>query len=99
MDPGTLKAAALRCLRGSVLLSPPRSQGDDDGDGGGTTVAYYQSEFEVHVSQEASLDQAVESLEQLVGGQQGRMQPRPEDGLSVNSVVSQGLIPPPPPPD
>lgn len=56
-------------------------------------AAYYQSEFDVHVSQQASVDEAIESLE-LAGGQQGRqgrMLLRPNDPLRVTSVTSQGL--------
>lgn len=67
-----------------------------EGNSADSVVAYYQSEFEIHVSQQASLDEAVESLELLVGGpdgRQGRLQLRPRDGLTVNSVIAQGLIP------
>lgn len=59
-------------------------------------VAYYQSEFEIHDSQQASLDEAIESLELPEGGpdgRQGRMQLSPSEGLSVNSVISRGLTP------
>lgn len=59
-------------------------------------VAYYQSEFEIHDSQQASLDEAIESLELPEGGpngQRGRMQLSPSEGLSVNNVISRGLNP------
>lgn len=58
----------------------------------GSTVAYYQSEFDVHVSQQASLNEAMESLEQAGGqqGRQGRLLLRPRDPLSVSSVISRG---------
>lgn len=68
-----------------------------EGNSATSTVAYYQSQFEVHVSQQASLDQAVESLQLLLGGpdgRQGRLQLRAGDGLSVSSVMAQGLTPP-----
>ncbi|TKS76486.1 Suppressor of tumorigenicity 14 protein [Collichthys lucidus] len=65
------------------------SEGDGGGDG---VVAYYQSEFDVHVSQQASLDEAIASLEPPAGSQpsrHGRILLKPTDALSVNSVVSQ----------
>lgn len=68
----------------------------NSGDGG--VVAYYQSEFEIHDSQQASLDEAIASLEVQEGGpigRQGRLQLRLGDGLSVNSVISRGLTAPP----
>lgn len=77
--------------------SPPLLCLCSEGSSADSTVAYYQSEFEVQVWQQASLDQAVESLQLLMGGpdgRQGRLQPRPEDGLSVNSVMAGGLTPP-----
>lgn len=71
-----------------------------EGDGGGdSVVAYYQSEFDVHVSQQASLDEAITSLEPPAGSQpsrHGRILLKPTDALSVNSVVSRGLTPQPP---
>lgn len=57
-------------------------------------VAYYQSEFDIHDSQQASLDEAIASLEVQEGGpdgRQGRLQLRLSDGLSINSFISQGL--------
>lgn len=77
--------------------SPPLLRLCSEGSSADSTVAYYQSEFEIPGWQQASLDQAVESLQLLVGGlggRQGRLQPRPSDGLKVNSVIAQGLTPP-----
>lgn len=57
-------------------------------------VAYYESEFNVHVSQQASLDEAIRSLEPPAGSQQGRhgrLLLKPADALSVTSVVSGGV--------
>ncbi|KAG8003048.1 Suppressor of tumorigenicity 14 protein-like protein, partial [Nibea albiflora] len=65
------------------------SEGDD---GGESVVAYYQSEFDIHVSQQASLDEAIASLEPPAGSQprrHGRILLKPADALSVNSVVSR----------
>ncbi|XP_011620138.2 suppressor of tumorigenicity 14 protein homolog [Takifugu rubripes] len=62
--------------------------------GDNSMVAYYQSEFEIHESQQASLDEAIESLERPEGGpdgRQGRMQQSPSEGLSVNSVISRAV--------
>ncbi|TMS16147.1 Suppressor of tumorigenicity 14 protein-like protein [Larimichthys crocea] len=68
-----------------------------EGDGGGdSVVAYYQSEFDVHVSQQASLDEAITSLEPPAGSQpsrHGRILLKPTDALSVNSVVSRAMDP------
>lgn len=61
--------------------------------GDNSIVVYYQSEFEIHVSQQASLEAGMESMKQVVvrpDGQQGRLQLRPSDGLSVSSIISQG---------
>uniref|UniRef100_UPI0037E8B79A suppressor of tumorigenicity 14 protein homolog n=1 Tax=Semicossyphus pulcher TaxID=241346 RepID=UPI0037E8B79A len=69
------------------------SEGDSGGD---SMVAYYQSEFDVHVSQQASLDDAVQSLEPSTGsqqGRQGRLLLKPTDALNVNSVVSRAMDP------
>lgn len=72
----------------------------------GGVVAYYQSEFDVHVSQQGLLDEAMEQeQEQQAEAQQGRQSRimlRPNNPLSVSSVVSRGqsctrihLTPPP----
>lgn len=56
-------------------------------------MAYYQSEFDVHVSQQASLDDAMESQQQQAEaqqGRQGRVLLKPDDPLSVSSVISKG---------
>lgn len=61
-----------------------------------SVVAYYESEFQAPVSQNAALDEAVESLQSSSGkslGRQGRLFPRPEDLLSVNTVVSGAIDP------
>ncbi|KAL6119000.1 st14 [Pungitius sinensis] len=65
----------------------------EGGEDGGGVVAYYQSEFDVHLLQQASLDAAVESLE--VKGQQrrGRVLLRPSDALVVNNMVSRAIDP------
>ncbi|KAK9514688.1 hypothetical protein VZT92_025384 [Zoarces viviparus] len=66
--------------------------GGDGGDGGEGVVAYYESEFDVHVLQQASLDEAVESLETGTGSQQrGRLLLRPTDALNVNNVISRAI--------
>lgn len=66
------------------------SEGDGGGDG---VVAYYESEFDVHVSQQASLDEAIRSLEPAGSqqGRHGRLLLKPADALSVTSVVSGGV--------
>ncbi|KAM9350770.1 suppressor of tumorigenicity 14 protein homolog [Symphorus nematophorus] len=86
--------------KNSVLAKAFKSstvQAFSEGDGGSNSmVAYYQSEFDVHESQQASLDEAIESLEPPAGsqqGRQGRVLLRPKDALSVNSVVSQAMDP------
>ncbi|XP_034392313.1 suppression of tumorigenicity 14b [Cyclopterus lumpus] len=63
------------------------------GRGGGGVMAYYQSEFDVHVLQQAALDDAIESLEPAAGSQQrrGRVLLRPSDALDVNNVVSRAI--------
>ncbi|XP_076598173.1 suppressor of tumorigenicity 14 protein homolog [Chaetodon auriga] len=69
------------------------SEGDDGGD---SVVAYYESEFDVHVSQQASLDDAIESLAPQTGsqqGRQGRLLLKPADALSVNNVISRAIDP------
>ncbi|XP_073326919.1 suppressor of tumorigenicity 14 protein homolog [Pagrus major] len=68
------------------------SEGDGGGDG---VVAYYESEFDVHVSQQASLDEAIKSLEPAGSqqGRQGRLLLKPTDALSVTSVVSGAIDP------
>ncbi|XP_034550816.1 suppressor of tumorigenicity 14 protein homolog, partial [Notolabrus celidotus] len=72
-------------------------QAFSEGDGGdNTVVAYYQSEFDVHISQQASLDSAIQSLEPPSGsqsGRHGRLLLKPADALDVNSVVSRALDP------
>ncbi|XP_068601364.1 suppressor of tumorigenicity 14 protein homolog [Brachionichthys hirsutus] len=68
------------------------SEGDGGDDG---VVAYYQSEFDVHISRQDSLDQAIESLAAAEGqqGRQGRLMLKPSDALSVNSVISRAIDP------
>ncbi|XP_041801639.1 suppressor of tumorigenicity 14 protein homolog [Chelmon rostratus] len=69
------------------------SEGDGESD---SVVAYYESEFDVHVSQQASLDDAIESLMPSTGGQQGRqgrLLLKPTDALSVNTVISRAIDP------
>ncbi|XP_040008541.1 suppressor of tumorigenicity 14 protein homolog isoform X2 [Xiphias gladius] len=69
------------------------SEGDGGSDG---VIAYYQSEFDVPVPQQTSLDEAIESLEQPAGsqqGRQGRMLLKPTDALDVNSVISRAIDP------
>ncbi|XP_026189279.1 suppressor of tumorigenicity 14 protein homolog isoform X2 [Mastacembelus armatus] len=69
------------------------SQGENGGD---SVVAYYQSEFDVPVPQQDSLDEAMESLESLAEsqrGRQGRVLLRPTDALTVNSVMSRAIDP------
>ncbi|XP_049920397.1 suppressor of tumorigenicity 14 protein homolog [Epinephelus moara] len=69
------------------------SEGDAGGD---SVVAYYQSEFDVHVLQQDSLDEAIKSLEPSAGsqsGRHGRLLLKPTDALNVNNVVSQAIDP------
>ncbi|XP_044066157.1 suppressor of tumorigenicity 14 protein homolog [Siniperca chuatsi] len=68
-----------------------------EGDGGGDSiVAYYQSEFDIHVSQQAALDDAIESLDPPAESQQsrhGRLLLKPTDALNVNGVISRVIDP------
>ncbi|XP_075932485.1 suppressor of tumorigenicity 14 protein homolog [Anarhichas minor] len=70
-------------------------QAFSEGDGGEGVVAYYESEFDVHVLQQASLDEAVESLEPGTGSHQkhGRVMLIPTDALNVNNVISRAIDP------
>lgn len=63
------------------------SEGDS---GPNTIVAYYESEFDVPPPQQASLDEAIDSMQPPEGGK-GRFLLKPTDALSVNDIVSQGL--------
>ncbi|XP_027131471.1 suppressor of tumorigenicity 14 protein [Larimichthys crocea] len=109
-DPGSPQFAELASLvsqqlkliysKNSVLAKSFKGctvQAFSEGDGGGdSVVAYYQSEFDVHVSQQASLDEAITSLEPPAGSQpsrHGRILLKPTDALSVNSVVSRAMDP------
>ncbi|KAK2898169.1 ST14 transmembrane serine protease matriptase b isoform X1 [Channa argus] len=65
-------------------------------DSGDSVVAYYQSEFTVPIPQQDSVDQAIESLEPTAGRRKGgksRAMMRPDDGLSINSVMSRAIDP------
>lgn len=67
------------------------SEGDR---GSNTIVAYYESEFDVPPPQQASLDEAIDSMQPPAGSQEGgkgRFLLKPTDALSVNDIVSQGL--------
>ncbi|XP_074538629.1 suppressor of tumorigenicity 14 protein homolog [Halichoeres trimaculatus] len=80
-----------RAFRGSSVQAFSEADGAKD-----SLVAYYQSEFDVHISQQASLDEAVQSLEPPSGGQsgpQGRLLLKPTDALDVNNVMSRALDP------
>ncbi|CAB1433875.1 unnamed protein product [Pleuronectes platessa] len=69
------------------------SEGDSGSD---SLVAYYESEFDIPVPQEASLDEAIQSLEPPAGSQQsqkGRLLLKPVDALSVNNVFSRAIDP------
>ncbi|XP_036960339.1 suppressor of tumorigenicity 14 protein homolog [Acanthopagrus latus] len=79
-----------KSFRGSSVQA--FSEGDGGGDG---VVAYYESEFDVHVSQQASLDEAIRSLEPAGSqqGRHGRLLLKPADALSVTSVVSGAIDP------
>ncbi|XP_075882860.1 suppressor of tumorigenicity 14 protein homolog isoform X2 [Nelusetta ayraudi] len=66
----------------------------------GGVVAYYQSEFDVHASQQGSLDEAMEQQQQeeqqqaeAQQGRQGRFMLRSKNPLSVSSVVSRAVDP------
>ncbi|XP_029292173.1 suppressor of tumorigenicity 14 protein homolog [Cottoperca gobio] len=68
-------------------------QAFSEGDGGDSVVAYYQSEFDVHVLQQETLDKAIESLDPAAQqGRQGRFLKR-VDALNVNNVVSRAIDP------
>uniref|UniRef100_A0A8D3CBY1 Suppressor of tumorigenicity 14 protein-like n=1 Tax=Scophthalmus maximus TaxID=52904 RepID=A0A8D3CBY1_SCOMX len=59
------------------------SEGDD---GGESLVAYYESEFDVPVPQQTSLDEAIESLEPPAESQKGRLLLKPVDALSSFNI-------------
>lgn len=63
-----------------------------EGESSDGIVAYYQSEFDVPVAQQRSLDEAIESLQPPPeSGRHGRLLLKPVDALSVNTVISKGL--------
>ncbi|XP_038579389.1 suppressor of tumorigenicity 14 protein homolog isoform X2 [Micropterus salmoides] len=69
------------------------SEGDAGGD---SVVVYYQSDFEVHPSQQAVLDEAIESLDSPAESQQsrhGRILLKPVNALNVNGVISRAVDP------
>ncbi|XP_071314887.1 suppressor of tumorigenicity 14 protein homolog [Trachinotus anak] len=84
-----------RYFKGSTVQA--FSEGDGSSDGGSDSiVAYYQSEFDIPIPQQASLDEAIESLEPPAGSQQGpqgRVLLKPTDALNVKSVISQAIDP------
>ncbi|XP_053705275.1 suppressor of tumorigenicity 14 protein homolog [Synchiropus splendidus] len=65
-------------------------------DGADSITAYYQSMFEIPITQEESVDKAMESLEPVAGSQvqprQGRLR-LPTNALNVNSVQSRAIDP------
>ena len=71
-----------------------RSEGDGNSGGDGM-VAYYESEFDVHVLQQDALDEAIESLEPAGGQARHGGILKPTDALNVNNVISRGLNPHP----
>ncbi|XP_033943610.1 suppressor of tumorigenicity 14 protein homolog [Pseudochaenichthys georgianus] len=72
-------------------------QAFSEGDSGTDSVmAYYQSEFDVHVSQQAALDEAIESQQATTSrqsGRHGRILLKPADALNVHNVVSRAIDP------
>ncbi|XP_039878647.1 suppressor of tumorigenicity 14 protein homolog [Simochromis diagramma] len=72
-------------------------QAFSEGDRGpNTIVAYYESEFDVPPPQQASLDEAIDSMQPPAGSQEGgkgRFLLKPTDALSVNDIVSQAIDP------
>ncbi|XP_044206401.1 suppressor of tumorigenicity 14 protein homolog [Thunnus albacares] len=71
-------------------------QAFSEGDSGDNVVAYYQSEFDLPVPQQASLDEAIESLEAPAGsqqGRQGRLLLKPTNTLNVNNILSRAIDP------
>ncbi|XP_057685588.1 suppressor of tumorigenicity 14 protein homolog isoform X2 [Corythoichthys intestinalis] len=65
-------------------------------DGGDSVTAYYRSEFEVPVAEQASVDAAVQSLEMAAGSQQsqrGRVLLKPKHALNIDSVVTRAIDP------
>ncbi|XP_034027768.1 suppressor of tumorigenicity 14 protein-like [Thalassophryne amazonica] len=84
-----------RNLQLSEYFRSTTVQAFSDG-GGDITVAYYQSEFDVPVPQQDAIDDAIESLEPLVGLQQSsksRLLLRPVSPLEVASVTTGALDP------
>ncbi|XP_015249445.1 PREDICTED: suppressor of tumorigenicity 14 protein homolog [Cyprinodon variegatus] len=71
-------------------------QAFSDGDGGpDSIVAYYESEFVLPAPQQASLNEAIQSLEPSTGSQhaqRGRLILRPTESLTLRSVSSQELL-------
>ncbi|KAF3861016.1 hypothetical protein F7725_001271 [Dissostichus mawsoni] len=93
-----LAAAALKLIysKNSVLAKHFKGasvQAFSEGDSGTDSVmAYYQSEFDVHVSQQAALDEAIESQQATASrqsGRHGRILLKPADALNVHNVVSR----------
>ncbi|XP_008316134.1 suppressor of tumorigenicity 14 protein homolog [Cynoglossus semilaevis] len=69
-------------------------QAFSEGESSDGIVAYYQSEFDVPVPQQRSLDEAIESLQPPPeSGRHGRLLLKPVDALSVNTVISKAIDP------
>uniref|UniRef100_A0A3P9I1T8 Suppression of tumorigenicity 14b n=1 Tax=Oryzias latipes TaxID=8090 RepID=A0A3P9I1T8_ORYLA len=76
-------------------LRTSRIQAFSDGDDNGI-VAYYHSEFEIPVSQQASLDEAIKTLEPSEDKMlevKGRMTFYPKSSMSISHILSGALDP------
>uniref|UniRef100_A0A668USH9 Suppression of tumorigenicity 14b n=1 Tax=Oreochromis aureus TaxID=47969 RepID=A0A668USH9_OREAU len=69
------------------------SEGDSGDD---SIVVYYESEFDVPVPEQTTVDEAIESLEppaESEWGQQGQGLLKPSDTLNISSIISQVIDP------
>ncbi|XP_070696320.1 suppressor of tumorigenicity 14 protein homolog [Pempheris klunzingeri] len=85
-----------KTFKGSSVQAFSEGDGSGGGGGGNSIVAYYEAEFDLHTSQQAALDEAIESIGPSAGseqGRQGRLLLKPTDALSVNNVISRALDP------
>ncbi|KAL3975054.1 hypothetical protein ACER0C_023680 [Sarotherodon galilaeus] len=67
------------------------SEGDSGDD---SIVVYYESEFDVSVSEQTTVDQAIESLEpsaESEWSQQGQGLLKPSDTLNISNIISQAI--------
>lgn len=64
-----------------------------EGSGGSedSVVAYYMSEFDMPIRLESTVDEAIGSMDPMVG-HQGRMGSRSSTPLHINNVMSGGTV-------